>query len=162
MVPKTKIASYLKAEKGGYLFDDTPRGLLEALLIGGGIVGALTFAPTLIFALAGLGYALKAQDKARKRKLSGSLDYLRRQKYVRIVSKNERGERRVRIELTTLGKKRAVDVYTKHLFLRKVERPKSWDRRWRIIMFDIAAEERRKRNAFRAFIRRLGAVMLQK
>jgi CRISPR-associated endonuclease Cas2 len=41
-------------------------------------------------------------------------------------------------------------------------KPSVWDNRWRLILFDIPAAERAKRNTFRAFIRRIGAVMLQK
>jgi DNA-binding transcriptional regulator PaaX len=37
-----------------------------------------------------------------------------------------------------------------------------WDGKWRIILFDIPTEERVKRNAFRTFIKRLGATMVQK
>ena len=40
--------------------------------------------------------------------------------------------------------------------------PAEWDGKWRLVLFDIPAKERAKRNAFRTFIRRLGAVMLQK
>ncbi len=156
------MALNFKTMKEGFMFDDTPRGLLEALLIGGGMVAALSFAPTLIFALAGVGYALKAQDKARRKKLHNSLDYLKRHNYVRVVSKSEKGERKVRVELTALGKRRATEVHAKRLLLQNIERPKMWDKHWRIIMFDISADERAKRSAFRALIRRLGAVMLQK
>ncbi len=142
----------------GYLFDDTPRGLLEALVIAGGLTAALAVSPTLIVALGGLGFALKAGDKRRRKKLNSSLQYLKRNEYIRI----RKTEKRISVEVTKTGEK----VIQKHLRRRVIfsvpERPRVWDRKWRIILFDIPTHERVKRNAFRTLIRRLGAVMLQK
>ncbi len=144
------------------MFDDTPRGLLEALLIGGGLLATLTFAPSAIAVLAGIGYAMKGASRAeanrRKQKLSSSLQYLKRKNYVRVASTT----RGVSIELTDKGRKRAAWMQKKRPLLQPIARPREWDAKWRVILFDISAEERAKRNAFRGFIRRLGAVMLQK
>jgi hypothetical protein len=65
MVSKTNHHTH-----SGYLLDDTPRGLLEMLLIGGGITVALSVAPTLLFALAGVGFMFKAEDRAKRRKVN--------------------------------------------------------------------------------------------
>lgn len=156
----SKIAESFRGEEGGYMLDDTPRGLLETLLIGGGILATLTFAPTLFAVLGGIGMAIRTEDKAKRKRLHQSFQYLKRRKYVRVItSKDERG---FRIELTEVGKRRASDIHTRRALLKPIPRPRVWDQKWRIILFDIAAEERSKRNAFRGLIRRLGAVMLQK
>ncbi len=143
----------------GTLFDDTPRGILEALLVAGGITIALSAAPALLVALGGVGFMLKAHEKNRRRKLLGYGLYLARKKYITMRSLPGR---RVHIGLTSLGKRRALTARARRLLSRPIERPRAWDRKWRLILFDIAAEERSKRNAFRAFIRRIGATMLQK
>ncbi|MBI2613044.1 hypothetical protein HYW59_04555 [Candidatus Kaiserbacteria bacterium] len=143
----------------GSLFDDTPRGILEALLVAGGITVALSTSPVLLAALAGLGFVLKAEDKARKRKLSQYSSYVKGRKYitVRPIAKN-----RMRVDLTSLGRKKALDARARRLLAVPVERPKAWDHKWRLILFDIAAGEKHKRNAFRTFIKKIGAAMLQK
>ena len=142
----------------GSLFDDTPRGILEMLLVAGGIALALTVAPTALMALAGLGYVIKAEDRARNRKLRSAFAYLARQKY---IQKRQHGKA-VRVELTQKGRRRILWYIERRTLSTPVERPQVWDKKWRVILFDIPAGERTKRNAFRSFIRRQGAVMLQK
>lgn len=162
MVRKSNTVKTRKKDRRGYMFDDTPRGLLEALLIGGSIVGGLTFAPTLFAVLAGIGYALRAGDKARRRKLSNSFQYLKRHKYVQVTTREDSNGKGIHVELTERGRQHAMHLRMKHILLQPIKRPQVWDKCWRIIIFDIAAEERSKRNAFRALVRRLGAIMLQK
>lgn len=140
------------------LFDDTPRGIMEALLVAGGVALALSTAPTLFMALAAVGYVIKAEDRAKRRRLQRSFQYLMRNKY---VTKDTTGKG-ARIGLTVRGKTRIMRHIRERTLLVPINRPKVWDRRWRIILFDIPTAERSKRNAFRALIRRLGAVMLQK
>lgn len=142
----------------GHLFDDTPRGLLEALFLAGVGAAALTVAPTLVIALSGIGFALKAGDKVRYRKLRSSLQYMRKKGYVRSHAYNEG----IRLELTKKGQEYIKRYIAKREAFTPPERPRVWDKKWRIILFDIPAGERSKRNAFRSLIRRLGAVMLQK
>lgn len=143
----------------GTLFDDTPRGILEALLVGGGIIVALTTAPVLIAALGGLGYILKADERARRKKLQQYGGYLMRKKYVDI---RPMGKGSVRIALTRLGRERALNARSRRILSQQIAKPSVWDKKWRLILFDIAADERGKRNAFRSFVKRIGAVMLQK
>ena len=142
----------------GYLFDDTPRGILEALLVAGGIAIALSTAPTLFMALAGIGYIISAQDRARRKRVQRSFQYLNRCGY---VTKRDRSNG-FRIVLTPRGRVRALHYTKRRALNTSVPRPKVWDRKWRLILFDIPTGERAKRNAFRSFIRRQGAVMLQK
>ena len=141
------------------MFDDTPMGILEALFVAGGISIALSTAPTLFVALASIGFALKADDRVQRRKIQNSFNYLKRHKYVAIktFSKETTGS-----ALTNKGRKRIKRVLLLRALESLAEQQKKWDRKWRIILFDIPAEERAKRNAFRAMIRRIGAVMLQK
>lgn len=152
------MARKLSLDKGS-LFDDTPRGVLEALLIGGAIVVTLSTAPMLLAVLGAIGYVIKEDDKARRQKLYTYASYLKRRKYL-AISPVSRG--RVRVSLTSLGRERALNARAKRILSMPIARPKMWDYRWRLILFDIAADERMKRNAFRAFIKKIGAVMLQK
>lgn len=148
----------VQSAKHGYLFDDTPRGILEALLVTGGIVVALSAGPALFAALAAAGYVIRADDRIRRKKLQRSFQYLTRQHY---VNKRTAGKM-VHLELTAYGRTRITHYLNRRSLLAPVERPRAWDKKWRLIMFDISAEERSKRNAFRSLISRLGAVMFQK
>ncbi|KKT58347.1 MAG: Repressor in ring oxydation complex/ phenylacetic acid degradation pathway related protein (PaaX) [Candidatus Amesbacteria bacterium GW2011_GWB1_47_19] len=44
----------------------------------------------------------------------------------------------------------------------KVIKPSEWDKKWRVILFDIGEMERRKRDILRRWLSRLGMVMIQK
>lgn len=143
----------------GVMFDDTPMGILEALLVAGGISIALSTAPTLFVALASIGYVLKADDRARRKKIQRSFNYLKRHKYVAIKSSPQRTTVPA---LTNEGRKRIKRVLMRRALQASIKPQKVWDGKWRLILFDISAGERAKRNAFRSMIRRIGAVMLQK
>ena len=143
----------------GMMFDDTPMGLLEALFVAGGISIALSTAPTLFVALASIGYVIKGDDRARRRKLQQSFDYLKRHKYVAIKTFPQKVASPA---LTNEGRERIKRVLMRRTLQSLAEPQKKWDGKWRLILFDISADERSKRNVFRTMIRRIGAVMLQK
>ena len=143
----------------GVMFDDTPTGILEALLVAGGISIALSTAPTLFLALASIGFVLKADDRAQRRKLQQSFDYLKRHKYVAIKTFPHKTIGSI---LTSKGRKLIQRALLRRTLSSLLERRKKWDGKWRLILFDIPASERTKRDAFRTMIRRIGAVMLQK
>ena len=141
------------------MFDDTPMGILEALFVAGGIAIALSTAPTLFVALASIGYVFNADDRAQRRRLQRSFDYLKRHKY---VSLRTSAQGRAGHMLTDEGRRRIKRLLVRRALVAPFERQKKWDGKWRLILFDISTEERAKRNAFRSMIRRIGAIMLQK
>ena len=63
------------------------------------------------------------------------------------------------ISLTAEGRKRAGKLRTDDLMIKK---PKVWDKKWRILIFDIADKQRIKREALRGKIKELGLYQLQK
>lgn len=65
----------------------------------------------------------------------------------------------VYISLTEEGKKRAGRFQIDSLNIKK---PKQWDRKWRIVIFDISHLHRFKREAFRGKLKQLGFCQLQK
>ncbi|OGG72563.1 CRISPR-associated endonuclease Cas2 [Candidatus Kaiserbacteria bacterium RIFCSPLOWO2_01_FULL_53_17] len=147
-----------KTTHKGYLFDDTPRGILEALAVVGGVTLALSVSPTLFVALAAIGYVFRAEDRSRRKKLQAAFQYLTRKRYVRRRTQGKK----VVFELTKRGHAHIIHHLDRRSLAAPIERPATWDGRWRLILFDIPAEERTKRNAFRSFIRQIGAIMLQK
>lgn len=141
------------------MFDDTPRGMLEFLLLTGGLVLALSTAPTLIAVLAGAGYVMQTNSRRHRQKIWSSFDYLKRHKY---IAEHQVSGGRKRIVLTTVGRTRAEQYRLQRIMKTAIARPSKWDRRWRLILFDIPAENRSIRNAFRHMIQQMGAVMIQK
>ena len=63
------------------------------------------------------------------------------------------------IVLTQDGKKKALTYKIDEMEIRK---PKSWDGKWRIIIFDIPEERRKTRDALRQHLQQLGCLELQK
>jgi len=61
--------------------------------------------------------------------------------------------------LTDRGRKRV--LYYK-IDSMKIARPKRWDRKWRLVLFDIPEKQKGSRDAFRAWIKKLGFIELQK
>lgn len=62
------------------------------------------------------------------------------------------------ISLTREGKRKAGKFQINNL---SIQRPKKWDGKWRIIIFDISDRQRIKREAFRGFLKRLQFYKLQ-
>ncbi len=71
----------------------------------------------------------------------------------------DRKGRQVYISLTDKGVCKAGRLQVDHL---KIKKPKKWDGKWRIIMFDIRQENRIVREALRGFLKRLEFCQLQK
>lgn len=62
------------------------------------------------------------------------------------------------IKLTEKGKERASKCYLKAISLKY----KKWDRKWRVVIFDIPLRLNRKRDALREFLKQMGFQELQK
>lgn len=86
--------------------------------------------------------------------LRSSIKRLHALKYVEITNKN--GEDVV--ILTDAGKRRILKYALDDL---SVEKPKAWDGRWRMIMYDVESRKKRLRDVFRESLQSLGFLMLQ-
>ena len=107
-----------------------------------------------------LHYAAKTYFKDRAQKaIRARAKKLRELEKRKLISFKELGNGTVRIELAHHGKT-LVRMYT--LETMQLEKPKQWDRRWRILLYDIPAPQRRASNAFREKVRHLGLFPLQR
>ena len=61
--------------------------------------------------------------------------------------------------MTDNGKKRAGKYQIDDL---EIAKPKKWDKKWRLVIFDIPHLQRTERNAFRSKLKELGFCQLQK
>jgi DNA-binding transcriptional regulator PaaX len=93
--------------------------------------------------------------KYPRRKVSNMFSYLRRNGLLKQTIRNNQ----LYISLTEEGKRRA-GIFQLHTFA--ISRAKKWDKRWRVLLFDINELKRTRREAFRGMLKQLGFHILQK
>ena len=153
---KTTYEAALRAGKKD-LFDITSsKELLVALLLFGGALTVLHLAPYLLVAAMPLARSWKDSPHDRRR-FSNTFSYMKRRGYIEVEDKKGC----VHINLTQKGKVYARKGYARVISMQPPATT-TWDRKWRLILFDVPTAERTKRNAFRTLISRLGAIMVQK
>ncbi|OGF62827.1 CRISPR-associated endonuclease Cas2 [Candidatus Giovannonibacteria bacterium RIFCSPHIGHO2_01_FULL_45_33] len=77
----------------------------------------------------------------------------------RLVDMVDVSDGQTRIVLTEKGKLRAMEFSIDDL---KIKLPPRWDKKWRVVMFDIPEKNRQARDALRSKLRELGFYELQK
>ncbi len=86
--------------------------------------------------------------------LKRTLRRMQKEKLVKIV---ERGGEQV-VELTKNGKRRIIKYSLETL---SIEKPASWDGRWRLVLYDVPHRRRQLRDIFRQSLKGLGFYQLQ-
>jgi len=97
---------------------------------------------------------LKKELVKNKKKSISVFNYLKRRGLIEM--KRERHD--VRIALTKEGKKRAGKYQINDL---EITKPKKWDKKWRVIIFDIPTSSRLIRDIFRRKLKEFGFYPLQ-
>jgi CRISPR-associated endonuclease Cas2 len=95
------------------------------------------------------------RQEGRREEFFERLKYLKRRGYIEFFVEGKEKY----IELTPKGKQRTKDLFTEDF---EIERPKKWDHKWRVIIFDIAEIKKANRNTFRNKLLSLGFVQIQK
>lgn len=103
-----------------------------------------------------LRYIVKKYFKEKNKKRVRAITDLRKKKLIDI---QEQKDGSIKVCLTENGKKLILQYELENL---KIEKPKKWDGKWRVIIYDIPHNLRRCSNAFRRKIRELGMYQLQK
>lgn len=116
------------------------------LLAGGAFLAVSVVAPGVLVGLKTLG---PQWEKYKKRKLKESLKKLHRRKLVGFARE---GEKMV-VKLTDKGRTKALKYKLDDL---KIKKPKRWDGKWWVIIFDIPEKKKLAREAFRTILKRLG------
>ena len=119
------------------------------------VVGAVCIAATSPYFIRNLMRAFKNAKKYDKKKVYDTFYILQKQGDIRIAKKNKQ----IYISLTEKGKRKAGWMQIDRL---KIKRPKKWDRKWRIVIFDISHLKNLHRDAFRGKLKELGFFPLQK
>jgi len=97
----------------------------------------------------------KSWKKYPKKQLGDTFSNFRKQGFIEIMKENNQ----IYISLTEEGRKKAGMFQINSL---KIKKPKKWDRKWRIVIFDISQAKKTYREAFRGKIKELGFYCLQK
>lgn len=124
--------------------------VLSALLVAGAVTLALSNPYAARKLLQGI------REEYTNKKIKNTFYYLHR--YGLVHYEEVHGQ--AYISLTGKGKKVAAQYSFYHQ--EKIKPPPKWDRKWRLVLFDIATEHRSKRNALRFLLKRLGFVQFQK
>lgn len=117
--------------------------------------GAIYLAGTSPYFWLSLMRNYKKLRKYPREKVRSTFYALRRQGYVEF---NYKGNQ-LYISLTKKGKEKAGWMQIDAL---KIKQPKKWDKKWRIVIFDIAQLKKIYRDAFRGKLKELGFLPLQK
>lgn len=99
--------------------------------------------------------SIKNWRKYNKKRFYNVFYRLRKNGYIEVQRKNNQ----IYIRLTDEGKKKAGRFQIDAL---EIKRPKKWDGRWRVVIFDIAQLKKFYREAFRGKLKDLGFYPLQK
>ncbi len=124
------------------------------LLLLSGLAMGLTRSPRTYFRIA--KNIPEEWKKINKRNLREAIKRLYKSKLI-FLNEDEKGN--FKMILTKEGKKKAL-VYNLNTI--KIKAPEKWDKKWRVVIFDIPEKKRQARDAIRFHLKQLGFCELQK
>lgn len=142
----SKYKYYFKKPKSE-ITKDIVKGLL--------ITGAICIAATSPYFVSNLMRAIKKDKNYKRKKIYDSFYNLRKQGCIKFTKNNNQ----IYISLTEKGKEKAGIYQINDLDIKK---PKKWDGKWRIVLFDISEQKKIKRETFRGKLKELGFYPFQK
>ncbi|TSD02042.1 MAG: phenylacetic acid degradation operon negative regulatory protein [Parcubacteria group bacterium Athens0714_25] len=145
---KEAIESFLESKKAPAV----AAKVVLAIIGLGGIVFVGAVAPGILKVSRGYKRSEKYSDK----KIINAVYSLERRKFVKII---KRKSGKTEVKLTNKGNKRIKEFYFKSL---KISKPKEWDGKWRVVIFDIPVDKNSAREAFRRKIKELGLYQFQR
>ena len=130
--------------------------IVLALFWGGAIAIATTspaFVPKMMPRI--LRYvSWKIRSKKQKRKFTNAFYYLKNKGLLKIEYRGKQ----IYVSLTKEGRKKAGKYQIDDL---KIKKPWRWDKKWRVLIFDVKEEYKDKREALRGKLKDLGLFQLQ-
>lgn len=133
------------------------KNIFKGMFLAGGVTVAATspyfISKVLPKIIKYAGY--KIRNAKYKKRFYGTFYRLRKEGMLQFENKNGQ----IYISLTKEGKTKAGKYQIDAL---AIEKPKKWDGKWRILIFDIKDKQKLKREALRGKIKQLGLFQLQK
>jgi len=143
---KHKIKNYFSGPKS-----EIAKDILAVLVL----AGLLTIACTSPFFITNLIKGFKRLKKYPNKRVYDTFSRLKKEGSISFYEKNNQ----IYISLTKKGKRKAGWMQIDNL---KIKKPKKWDGKWRILLFDIAEMKRMYREALRGKLKDLGFQLFQK
>lgn len=137
-----------------YYFRKPKSEIIKDILSWLATIGLVYIGATSPYFVLNLWKSYKRFRKYKRKKIYDAFFNLRRQGCIEIGKINHQ----IYIKLTEKGKKKAGWLQIDDL---KIKRPKKWDGKWRIVIFDIAQLKFVYREAFRGKLKELGFFRLQ-
>lgn len=138
-----------------YYFRKPKSEIVKDILLWLAMAGMVYIAASSPYFVLNLQRQFKRWKKYKREKISSVFSRLRKEDCIKMVKKNHD----IHISLTEKGRKKAGWLQIDNL---EIKKPKKWDGKWRIILFDISELKRVWRDAFRAKLKELGFCPLQK
>lgn len=142
-----------------FLDSGTPKAKITKVSL---CILALAAMPALVFIAASIGNAVQVfkqfetSKKFTKRQIENSLDHLKRKKLIEYIT--EKNGKTI-VKITQKGQ---LVLRTFDIELMKIKKPKKWDGKWRLVMFDIPIRFTKGREALRYHLKELGFYQFQK
>jgi len=130
---------------------DTGKKVLTLLADAGGSIVESFLDPYGRLRLSNMFVAHGKVDRTRMRRVLKSLE-----KQELVTIKEKKGE--ITVTLTKNGSEKALKYQVEDM---QIPKPDWWDRKWRLVMFDIPEARKSSRNAFKAVLDNLGFIQLQ-
>lgn len=122
-------------------------------------LGGMVFVGALVPGILALTKENRKYRKYTNKQIQNAIYNLKKRKLIEIVKYDDD---KVKVKLTNKGKERVKEFSLETL---SIEKPKKWDGKWRILMFDIPTKPKiynQAREALRSKIKELGFHQLQK
>src|SRR3989338_2720861 len=155
---KNNKAGYSKRLKD-FLESDTTEAKISTVAL---CVLAVSLMPMLVLGAGVMGNAVQCfkmfegSKKYSKKQIQSAIDNIRRQKLIEYVA-DKNGKTIVKITKKGNTRLRAFDIE-----LMKINKPKRWDSKWRLVMFDIPMRFTKGREALRYHLKELNFFQFQK
>lgn len=140
--------------KGFVLKDNLTKDTLLKVAVSGALVAAATTSPYFLHRV--VKQYFKDKDKNAAQRRARRLKELEKRK---LLDFKERSDGSVEIKLSHQGKEL---VRRYNLEDMKLKKPKQWDGKWRIVIYDIPTSKRKASSAFSAKMKSLGMYQLQR
>jgi len=151
--------SFKKLFEDKFLYNDSLPATAGKFLL-----AAIAAAPLLVVAAAAPNIfsatdRYTRRNKYTKKQIQNAYNNLKQKKLIEII---QEGDEKFKVQLTNKGRKRVKEYCFETM---EIEKPKKWDGKWRVLIFDIPSRPKiynQARNALRNKIKDLGFFQMQK
>jgi len=142
-----------------FLYSDSKSATATKFLLMTIAVGGVAFAGALLPALISVTSNCKQSKRFSKKQIRSTFGLLKQRKLIEIVREKDG---KTRVNLTNKGHARIKEFCFEEL---KISKTKQWDKKWRILIYDIPTKPKiynKAREALRNKIKEIGFIQLQK